>query len=112
MIWLLLSLVFALAGLWWLGSISVQSLRQARLLGSLPRGIVAGLEGQQLTVRGKVKVLEPLVVTGIGACLWCRRTEKEMESMALGLAFGGRRRWHTISDQRAMAKFTLLVSGE
>jgi len=106
-------LILGGAGLVWLGWTSVRSLREAILLGSLPKGIAGALVGQRVAVRGQVKILEPMEVPGIGPCLWCRRTEKQLDSLALDLAFGSRRRnWRTISDQSTMATFALLVSGE
>ena len=92
----LLVLILGLAGLTWLGWISVQSLRQGALLQSLPKGNAGALEGSWLAIHGTVKVLAPLDIPGIGTCLWCRTIERELESIGRRVLSGRRSNWRTI----------------
>jgi hypothetical protein len=111
MIWTLLILAACLAGTGWLAWISIQSYRQGRLLGALPRGIVGSLEGQSLAAHGRVRVNRPVHVEGVGPCLWFRNIEKELAPYNWG--FGSRRRdWRTVSDQVSMGDFFLVFDGQ
>jgi hypothetical protein len=103
--------ILALGGLGWLGWISVQSLRQAALLRSLPRGNAGALEGSWLAIHGTVTVRTPLDVPGIGPCLWCRIIERELDSVGWRLA-SRRSRWRTISDRSLMATFTISAGAQ
>jgi hypothetical protein len=104
-------LILCAVGVGWLGWISVQSLRQALLLMSLPPGVVGTLDGQRVAIHGRVRVLEPMVTPGVGSCLWSRTSVKQLDSIASGL-LSRRRRWRTISDQSTMARFALVVNGQ
>jgi hypothetical protein len=110
MSWILL-LVLGGAGVAWLGSISLQSLRQAQRLRSLTRFIARGAPGEGVAVHGTVKILQPLDVRGIGPCLWYRLHEEELESPAWRLV-SRRRYWHTTQDSSRIATFTVTVGGE
>jgi len=111
MIWNVVVLILALAGLGWLGWVSVQSLRQASLLRSLPKGSVGALEGSTLAAHGTVKILEALEVRAVGPCLWCRTTVQELDSIAWSLV-GRRRRWRTVNEETKIARFALVVGGQ
>lgn len=52
---------------------SVHSLRQARLLSGWRRPSLDGLDGRAAALRGEVRVSDPLLVRGVGECLWHRR---------------------------------------
>jgi hypothetical protein len=111
MIWYILLVVLGGAGLCWLGWISVQSLRQAMLLGSLPPGILGVQDGQRVALHGKVKVYRPVKTSGIQS-LWCRVTQSQADSAALSVVFRSRRRWRTVFDQAEMATFSLIEKDE
>ena len=104
-------LILCAAALGWLAWISVQSIRQALLLMSLPPGIAGTMEGQRVAIHGQVKLLEPLITPGVGSCLWSRTTVEQLDSIAWGLV-SRRRRWRTVSDQSTMARFALVVNGQ
>ena len=99
------------AGLVWLGWISIQSLRQAMLLRTLPPDCAGVMDGHRVAIHGQVRILDPIDTPGVGLCLWSRTIVKQLDSVISGLAFG-RRRWRTISDATAFARFVLVVNGQ
>ncbi len=94
----------AVAGLGWLGWISVQSLRQAALMRGAHDTVTREMQDTPVALYGDVHVQRGLGGAG-HSCLW-RRTVVEERS-----GWGRRRHWRTVADDADIADFVLMVHG-
>ncbi|MBI2931848.1 MAG: hypothetical protein HYY16_09370 [Planctomycetes bacterium] len=101
----ILVLVLGGAAVAWLAWVSIQSLRQARVLRASPRG-VGGPEGRIVALWGDVRITDPIKNTHGAPCLWHRQVVEER------VGWGKNRRWRRVLDQSRAAGFMLGVGAE
>jgi hypothetical protein len=99
-------LVVGVVALSWLSWISIQSLLQARLIGSIVRMADEAPEpGRATAVHGRVRVTEKPRSGWLGDVLWFRREHQELRGS------GKSRSWQTVSTEEETAKFRLEAGG-